>query len=222
MSSCVMCKQHPILVHVSQRSLAIKRLTQWGFAFHVNEMPVKRKVKYEIVTPPSLKHLESQSISSINSPPPKLVAAHFLISQSEIISNTHKLSHSAHSLESLSSSKERDVDTAEMYTFTISHTPSVYGTVVHPSVAEEIVSNISDPHSVPSCPLPPSIFKIVAYRACLSSIVSGDTLSMDEMNTIIRQACECEFPFYCAHGRPVVVPLVRLVRTSLVPKITGK
>ncbi len=41
--------------------------------------------------------------------------------------------------------------------------------------------------------------------ACHSSIRSGDALTANEINTLIAQLFETETPYFCPHGRPVIV-----------------
>lgn len=47
--------------------------------------------------------------------------------------------------------------------------------------------------------------KIMATVACRSSIKAGDTLTMDRMNSLLKELFECDFSSNCPHGRPVII-----------------
>jgi len=49
--------------------------------------------------------------------------------------------------------------------------------------------------------------KLAASFACRGSIMSGDQLSLNEMNQLIDELFATEFPFFCPHGRPTVIDL---------------
>jgi DNA mismatch repair protein MLH3 len=51
---------------------------------------------------------------------------------------------------------------------------------------------------------------ILAYRACHSAVRFGDVLTPQRCADIVRQLATCRFPFQCAHGRPVLCPLLDL------------
>lgn len=38
----------------------------------------------------------------------------------------------------------------------------------------------------------------------------NDRLTLEHCSNLVRQLAACAFPFQCAHGRPSMVPLVRL------------
>jgi DNA mismatch repair protein MLH3 len=57
---------------------------------------------------------------------------------------------------------------------------------------------------------PKGVCELLASRACRSAVMFGDALTKDECQVLVRRLAECAFPFGCAHGRPVMVPVVDL------------
>jgi len=49
--------------------------------------------------------------------------------------------------------------------------------------------------------------KIAAAFACKSAIKSGEKLSVESMTALIDQLFATKEPFFCPHGRPVIVNL---------------
>ena len=49
--------------------------------------------------------------------------------------------------------------------------------------------------------------KVAAAYACKNAIKSGEALSQLEMQNLIDQLFACESPFFCPHGRPVIVTI---------------
>lgn len=42
----------------------------------------------------------------------------------------------------------------------------------------------------------------------------NDPLTLEQCKALVSRLAECAFPFQCAHGRPSMVPLVRLSEQS--------
>jgi DNA mismatch repair protein MLH3 len=59
-----------------------------------------------------------------------------------------------------------------------------------------------------SIPLP--IQELLNTKACRSAVKLGTELSLDDCKKLIENLGYCEFPFQCAHGRPLLVPLVSI------------
>ena len=59
-------------------------------------------------------------------------------------------------------------------------------------------------------PVPPAVTRILASRACRSSIMFGTHLSNSECLQLISKLSNTEYPFQCAHGRPTVLPLMQI------------
>lgn len=57
---------------------------------------------------------------------------------------------------------------------------------------------------------PKGICELLASRACRSAIMFGDELTKQECQVLVERLSKCAFPFGCAHGRPVMVPVVDL------------
>ena len=49
--------------------------------------------------------------------------------------------------------------------------------------------------------------KVAAAYACKNAIKSGEQLSQTEMHNLVDQLFACETPFFCPHGRPVIVTI---------------
>ena len=49
--------------------------------------------------------------------------------------------------------------------------------------------------------------KIAAAYACKNAIKSGEKLSQEAMHSLVDQLFACESPFFCPHGRPVVITI---------------
>jgi DNA mismatch repair protein MutL len=70
-------------------------------------------------------------------------------------------------------------------------------------LADELVESAVQRRLVPTREL------IWITTACRMAIKAGDALSMAEMEELIRQLADCENPYLCPHGRPIVVRLDR-------------
>ncbi|GAP85645.1 putative vacuolar membrane protein [Rosellinia necatrix] len=57
---------------------------------------------------------------------------------------------------------------------------------------------------------PEGVLDMINSRACRSSIMFNDPLSLEECADLLKRLADCAFPFQCAHGRPSMVPLVDL------------
>lgn len=70
-------------------------------------------------------------------------------------------------------------------------------------LADELVESAVQRRLVPTREL------IWITTACRMAIKAGDALSMAEIEELIRQLADCENPYLCPHGRPIVVRLDR-------------
>jgi len=70
-------------------------------------------------------------------------------------------------------------------------------------LADELVESAVQRRLVPTREL------IWITTACRMAIKAGDALSIAEMEELIRQLADCENPYLCPHGRPIVVRLDR-------------
>ena len=70
---------------------------------------------------------------------------------------------------------------------------------------EERESSLANTRSYPQ-----GLLDMLNSRACRSAVMFNDELSMEECSTLVRRLGKCAFPFQCAHGRPSMVPLVKL------------
>ncbi|MCF7803184.1 MAG: DNA mismatch repair endonuclease MutL [Candidatus Marinimicrobia bacterium] len=53
----------------------------------------------------------------------------------------------------------------------------------------------------------PTHYKLAASYSCKAAIKAGDVLTEEEMRTLIHRLFQCEHPYHCPHGRPVIVNL---------------
>ena len=49
--------------------------------------------------------------------------------------------------------------------------------------------------------------RIISLTACKGAIKAHQQLSLNEMETLIRDLLDCEIPLHCAHGRPTMIRL---------------
>ena len=70
---------------------------------------------------------------------------------------------------------------------------------------EERDSSLANTRSYPQ-----GLLDMLSSRACRSAVMFNDELTMEECSTLVRRLGNCAFPFQCAHGRPSMVPLVKL------------
>jgi DNA mismatch repair protein MLH3 len=61
-----------------------------------------------------------------------------------------------------------------------------------------------------SCPQ--GIIELLNSRACRTSIMFNDKLTIDECQSLVRQLARCVFPFQCAHGRPSMIPILDMTQ----------
>lgn len=72
----------------------------------------------------------------------------------------------------------------------------------------EFVRYVSQNSDLPSALLePPIVARIVASKACRSSLKFGEPLTDDECDNLLKLLANTKMPFTCAHGRPTVIPL---------------
>jgi len=53
----------------------------------------------------------------------------------------------------------------------------------------------------------PTHYKLAASYSCKAAIKAGDVLTEEEMRILIHRLFQCEHPYHCPHGRPVIVNL---------------
>ncbi|KAJ4966151.1 hypothetical protein NE237_018000 [Protea cynaroides] len=61
-----------------------------------------------------------------------------------------------------------------------------------------------------SSTMPPSILRVLNFKACRGAIMFGDSLLPSECSLIVEELKQTSLCFQCAHGRPTTVPLVNL------------
>ena len=48
---------------------------------------------------------------------------------------------------------------------------------------------------------------LAAMFACKAAIKAGDSLSREEMKELVNRLFSTEHPYYCPHGRPIIVQM---------------
>jgi DNA mismatch repair ATPase MutL len=89
------------------------------------------------------------------------------------------------------------------------------GSSAHPSHDERELHPVNShgwTRSMAGCPA--GIVDMLNSRACRSAVMFNDPLTLDESAAMIARLAACAFPFQCAHGRPSVVPLLRLAEAA--------
>ena len=49
--------------------------------------------------------------------------------------------------------------------------------------------------------------RVAKSVACRASIMSGDKLTLEEMNSLVDQLFACQTPYFCPHGRPTMITI---------------
>ena len=76
---------------------------------------------------------------------------------------------------------------------------------------EELLHLLSEaPPGSSEIPRPRKVQKMLAMRACRSSIMVGKTLTLKQMQKVVRHMGEMEKPWNCPHGRPTMRHLAGL------------
>lgn len=95
--------------------------------------------------------------------------------------------------------------TSREVTFTTSDLEELIALLSHSTDNEDILpptSTIS--HKGKFIPRPSKVRKLFAMRACRSSIMIGKTLTIAQMETLVRNMGTIERPWNCPHGRPTM------------------
>lgn len=82
----------------------------------------------------------------------------------------------------------------------------VWSLDANPSHSSPSFSSSSYSKSAP--PPPQGLRDMLASRACRSSIMFNDVLSLDEAKVLVAKLASTQRPWVCAHGRPSMVPIV--------------
>ncbi len=70
---------------------------------------------------------------------------------------------------------------------------------------EKILPDILDEYKLKSGAEIDMQERVAKSVACRASIMSGDRLTLDEMNALVDQLFACETPYFCPHGRPTMI-----------------
>ena len=57
---------------------------------------------------------------------------------------------------------------------------------------------------------PLCVLELLKMESCCYAIKFGDFLTLEDCRLLIGQLEQCQSPFICAHGRPSLMPLVRV------------
>jgi len=72
-----------------------------------------------------------------------------------------------------------------------------------PSDLEELLAIMSD-HVGQEVPRPSKVRRLLASRACRGSVMVGKTLTLEQMEKVVRHMGSMEKPWSCPHGRPTM------------------
>ena len=59
--------------------------------------------------------------------------------------------------------------------------------------------------------MPNELLDAFNLAACRNAIKFGDSLSKEICKTMLNNLSKVAHPFYCAHGRPTVLPLINVL-----------
>lgn len=62
--------------------------------------------------------------------------------------------------------------------------------------------------------IPTILIELMNSNACRDAIMFGDKLTKEECELLIKDLQKCKNPFYCAHGRPSIVPIYNLMNNE--------
>ncbi|CAK7355564.1 unnamed protein product [Dovyalis caffra] len=87
--------------------------------------------------------------------------------------------------------------------------PCVLGVNLSDGDLLEFLQQLADTDG--SSTIPPSVLRVLNYKACRGAIMFGDSLLPSECSLIVEELKQTSLCFQCAHGRPTTVPVVRMV-----------
>lgn len=94
--------------------------------------------------------------------------------------------------------------------FKFSETPQTSSRVTDTEPSAELGSDHWH-RRIKNCPQ--GILDLLTSRSCRSAIMFNDELTTMECLTLIARLATCIFPFQCAHGRPSMIPVIKLGQT---------
>lgn len=93
--------------------------------------------------------------------------------------------------------------------YNFSETPHISSRVTDPEPSTELGSDHWH-RRITNCPQ--GILDLLISRSCRSAIMFNDELTPEECLTLIARLAACIFPFQCAHGRPSMIPVMKLAQ----------
>jgi len=87
------------------------------------------------------------------------------------------------------------------------------------NLIDEIIDTIKKTRGGGLAILPRTIGNVLNSKACRGAVKFGDSISLEECESLMKDLQTCNAPFQCAHGRPSIAPLVDLDQLSLCYKI---
>ncbi|XP_078432882.1 MUTL protein homolog 3 isoform X2 [Wolffia australiana] len=91
---------------------------------------------------------------------------------------------------------------------TLTAVPCILGINLSEKDLLEYLEQLSETDGASS--MPPSVLRLLNFKACRGAIMFGDPLLPSECSLIVEELKETSLCFQCAHGRPTTVPLVNL------------
>ncbi|KAF2291688.1 hypothetical protein GH714_028137 [Hevea brasiliensis] len=86
--------------------------------------------------------------------------------------------------------------------------PCILGVNLSDSDLLEFLQQLADTDG--SSTMPPSVLRVLNFKACRGAIMFGDSLLPSECALIVEELKQTSLCFQCAHGRPTTAPIVNL------------
>ncbi|XP_019054912.1 PREDICTED: DNA mismatch repair protein MLH3 isoform X2 [Nelumbo nucifera] len=93
-------------------------------------------------------------------------------------------------------------------TVTLIAVPCILGVKLSDKDLVEFLEQLAETDG--SSAMPPSVLRILCFKACRGAIMFGDSLLPSECSLIVEELKQTSLCFQCAHGRPTTAPLVNL------------
>ncbi|EFX74534.1 putative MLH3, MutL protein 3 [Daphnia pulex] len=78
------------------------------------------------------------------------------------------------------------------------------------ALIDETIAEFTKTGRLSSCLLPAQIRNVLNSLACHGAIKFGDELTPTQCSQLVKALGQCDVPFQCAHGRPLLAPLLEI------------
>ncbi|XP_038722364.1 DNA mismatch repair protein MLH3 isoform X2 [Tripterygium wilfordii] len=115
---------------------------------------------------------------------------------------------SIHSQGSRSFKKNLNVLHQQPTLITLLAVPCILGVNLTHMDLQEFLEQLGDTDGAST--IPPSVIRVLNFKACRGAIMFGDSLLPSECSLIVEELKQTSLCFQCAHGRPTTAPLVNM------------